>query len=73
MSKQYGEIQTNAKNYSKAVDLYLEDHCSLYSYQDYDESMKPDEPEDNTANFLYSGDKFRIDEYSAERSKYNRY
>ena len=73
ITKQLGENQTNAKNYSKAVDLYLEDHCSLFSYQDYDESMKPDEPEDDTANYLYSGDKYRIDEYSAERDKYNRY
>ena len=72
LSKKIGESRLNSKMYSAAVDLYLEDHSSLFGYQDYDESMRPDEPEHDQANYLYSEDKYRLDEYSEERNEYSR-
>ena len=72
LSKKFGEDRLNSKMYSTAVNLYLEDHSSLFGYQDYDESMMPDEPEHDLANYLYSEDKYRLDEYSEERNEYDR-
>ena len=48
---------------------YLEDHSSLFGYQDYDESMQPDDPEYDLDNYFNPNDKIRIDEYSADRPK----
>ena len=66
-SKKLSEIYNNSKVYSKAVDLYLEDHSSLFGYQDFDESMKPDEQERDPANYINPDDEFRIDEYLPEK------
>ena len=62
-SNKLTEAYNSSKSYSKAVDLYFEDHSSLFWYQGYDESMEPDEPEYDAANYMNIEDDFRIDEY----------
>ena len=71
-SNKLAEAYKNSKNYSKAVDLYFEDHSSLFRYQGYDESMEPEEPEYDDTNYMNAENDFRIDEYIESRPENQR-
>ena len=65
--KQMQETSLKSEKYNRALDMYLEEKNVLFSYQDYDESMQPDEPERDPQNYLNPDDPHRIDEYTANR------